>query len=86
LASACELVGAVAVMAARSSTWREREGGRGEVKAIDGVVALLRLSRPDRWAHDRRTDAMVCPRGGNGLWPVGHRAQLVLDSETDEAN
>jgi hypothetical protein len=28
-------------------------------------------SRPDRWAHGRRTGATACPRGIHGLRPVG---------------
>jgi hypothetical protein len=39
-----ELVEAAVAMVARSSTRREREGGRGELKAMEGVMALLRLS------------------------------------------
>jgi hypothetical protein len=63
-----------AAMVARFSAQREQEGGRDKVKARDDVVALLRLSRLDRWAHDRCMDTTARPHGGNGLWPVGHRA------------
>jgi hypothetical protein len=57
---------------------------KGEASG-DGVAAL-RLTRPDRWDQGRRTGATACPCGGHGLRPVGHRAQLVPVSETDEAD
>jgi hypothetical protein len=70
---AAELAATAAASFFRLDAHRGREK-RGEMegwRAVD-VVAAFRRSRPDRWAHGRRTGAMACPHGGHGLRPVGH--------------
>jgi hypothetical protein len=80
----CGVVGCSAVMHARAR-WSNGDGdgdsvlraermrGKGgELKEMGSVMALLRLSRSDRWARGQRTDDTARPRDGHGLRPISH--------------